>query len=147
MSFYFESVLEEACRCGGFIEFWLEEDDESARAEILGFAAIYSKKNLFKRFFDEQMISAGILAQALQITCSHGKRSSTRIVRLAQNRGLLIGHGAYLLSRNSRAMFECAYNYRSISDRHLKMLYDNSDLAELSRWEKLMGSVMKRSHA
>ncbi len=73
MSFYFESVLEDACRCGEFVEFWLVEEDESARAEILGFAAIYSKKNLFERFFDEQMISAGILAQALQITCSHGK--------------------------------------------------------------------------
>ncbi|WP_180845982.1 hypothetical protein [Stenotrophomonas maltophilia] len=139
MSLYFESVLEDACRCGEFIEFWLEEEDESARAEILGFAAIYSKKNLFECFFDEQVMSADILAQALHITCSYGKRSSTRIVRLAQNRGLLVGHGAYLVSRNSRAMFERAYIHRSISDRHLKMLYENSDLVELSRCEKLMG--------
>ncbi|HIE1099723.1 TPA: hypothetical protein ACXJQL_002284 [Stenotrophomonas maltophilia] len=139
MSYYFESVLEDACRCSEFIEFWLEEEDESARAEILGFAAIYSKKNLFECFFDEQMISADILAQALHITCCYGKRSSNRIVRIAKNRGLLVGHGAYLLSRNSRAMFERAYNYRSISDRHLKMLYENSDLAELSRCEKLTG--------
>ena len=139
MSFYFESVLEEACRCGGFIEFWLEEDDRSARAENLGFAAIYSKKNLFERFFDEQVISADILAQALHITCCYGKRSSTRIVRLAKNRGLLVGHSAYLLSRNSRTMFERACTYRSISDRHLKMLYENSDLDELSRCENLLG--------
>ncbi|WP_161771301.1 hypothetical protein [Stenotrophomonas maltophilia] len=147
MSFYFESVLEDACRCGEFIEFWLEEEEESARAEILGFAAIYSKKNPFQLFFDEQVISAAILAQALHITCCYGKRSSTRIVRLAQNRRLLVGHGAYLLSRNSRTMFERAYSYRSISDRHLKMLYEISDLAELSRCENLMGSVMKRSDA
>lgn len=138
MSFYFESVLEDACRCGGFIEFWLEEDDESARAEILGFAAIYSKKNVFERFFDCQDISADIFDQALHVTSRHGKRSSNRIVRLAKNRGLLVGHGAYLLSRNSRTMFERGYNYRSISDRHLKMLYENSDLAELSRCENLM---------
>lgn len=139
MSIYFECVLEDACRCDEFIEFWLEEEDESARAEILGFAAIYSKKSLFERFFDCQEISADLLAQALHVTSRHGKRSSNRIVRLARNRGLLIGHGAYLLSRNSRTMFERAYNYRSISDRHLKMLYANSDPAELSRCENLMG--------
>lgn len=138
MSIYLECVLEDACRCGEFVQYWLEEEDESTRVEILGFAAIYSKKNLFERFFDGQEISANILAQALHVTCCYGKRSSTRIVRLAQNRGLLVGHGAYLLSRNSRLMIERAYNYRSISDRHLKMLYENSDLAELSRCEKLM---------
>lgn len=139
MSICFECVLEDACRCGEFVQYWLEEEDESARAEILGFAAIYSKKNLFERFFDEQEISGKILAQALHVTCCHGKRSSNRIVRLARNRRLLVGHGAYLLGQKSRAMVERGFNCHSISDRHLKMLYDNSDLAELSQSERLMG--------
>jgi len=138
MSIYFECVLEDACRSGEFVQYWLEEDDESARVEILGFAAVYSNKSAFENFFDCQEISEHILAQALHYTCFQGKKASNRIVRLAQKRRLFVGHGAYLLSLNFRPVVESALNYNCISDRHLKMLYETSDLAELYRCEKLM---------